>query len=111
MTFSVRQSSPIDWYLPTPSAVYMRCCGAQFAEPVAVAHTRPRLHRPRRTEPQGTHRRLGERNGPPPVHAVAGETLDGAGAGRCADDVFVHEPTVSNELAAPRLAGIASSAR
>ena len=33
VTFSVRQSSPIGWYLPTASAVYMRCCGAQFANP------------------------------------------------------------------------------
>src|SRR6478609_3563943 len=33
VTFSVKQSSPIDWYLPTPSAVYMRCCGAQLPNP------------------------------------------------------------------------------
>ena len=30
-TLSVRQSSLIGWYLPTPVAVYMRCCGAQLA--------------------------------------------------------------------------------
>ena len=40
------------------------------------------------------------------MHAVTGETLDGSVIDRCADDVFVHQPTVSNELAAPRLAGI-----
>ncbi len=34
------------------------------------------------------------------MHAVAGETLDGPGADRCSDNVFVHETTVSNELTA-----------
>jgi hypothetical protein len=78
---------------------------------VAVAHTRPRLNRPRRLEPQLPDWRLGEGNGPPPVHAITGETLDGPGIDGCADDVFVHHPTVSNELAAPRLAGNRISAR
>lgn len=28
-TLRVRQSSLIGWYLPTPSSVYLFCCGAQ----------------------------------------------------------------------------------
>ena len=90
VTFSVRQSSPIDWYLPTPERRVHALLWSAVPEPVAVAHTRPRLHGPRRLIPQRTHRRLGERNGTPPVHAVAGEALDGSGVDRRADDVFVH---------------------
>ena len=96
-TLSVRQSSLIGWYLPTPSDGVHALLRRAVAEPVAVPHARPRLHRLRRAQPQRTHRRPGVRNRPPPVHAVAGEALDGAGADGCADDVFVHDPTVSNE--------------
>ena len=86
-------------FADTQSGVHALLWSA-VAEPVAVAHAPPRLHRPRRLIPQRTDRRLGERNRTPPVHAVTGEALDGAGAGRRSDDVFVHETTVSNELTA-----------
>ncbi len=70
-----------------------------FGERMAVPHTRPRLDRLRRPESQRPDRRAGVRNGTPPVHAVAGETLDGAGGGVCADGVFVHIATVANDAA------------
>ena len=72
----------------------LRCA---IAESVAVPHARPRLHRLRGAQPQRAHRRPRVRNRSPAVHAVAGEAFDRAGLDGCADDVFVHDPTVSNE--------------
>ena len=66
---------------------------------------------PLRPEPQRAHRRLGRTEWTATGASVAGEYLDGPGLDGCADDVFVHRPTVSNELAAPRLAGNRLSAR
>ncbi len=66
------------------------------AESVAVPHARPRLHRLGGAQPQPAHGRTRIRNRSPPVHPVAGEALDRAGLDRCADNVLVHDPTVSN---------------
>jgi hypothetical protein len=39
------------------------------------------------------------------VHAVAGETFNGAGGNGCADGVLVHIPTLAN-VTPPRVAGL-----
>jgi hypothetical protein len=62
-------------------------------------------------QPQRADGRTGIRNRSPPVHTVAGEAFDRAGFDGCADDLFVHDPTVSNQPRSPRLVSDRVSAR
>ncbi|AEF36097.1 hypothetical protein JDM601_2097 [Mycolicibacter sinensis] len=60
-----------------------------------MPYPRPRLSRLGRPKAEWAHRRPGIRNGTPPAHPVAGETLHDTGGDAGLHRVVMHEPNVS----------------